>query len=133
MFSVLNSALLYILYSLALSISCSFATKKFIMFIFQLFSFFVPTFQGLYPESHGIVSNIFYDSKLKDTFLYYDVSSFSQSKWWGGEPVSEPTWQMARENKWTHGWGWKREREREKRRGIFLGERTSMWVDVTNT
>ena len=42
---------------------------------------------GLHPESHGIVSNVFYDPVLDDTFYYTDISSSGQAKWWGGEPV----------------------------------------------
>ncbi|KAJ3174441.1 hypothetical protein HK101_010963 [Irineochytrium annulatum] len=42
---------------------------------------------GLYPESHGIVGNVFYDPDMNDTFVYVDSSKNSQSKWWGGEPL----------------------------------------------
>ncbi|KAJ3046273.1 hypothetical protein HDV00_000086 [Rhizophlyctis rosea] len=42
---------------------------------------------GLYPESHGIVANVFYDPKLNDTFIYSDTSRNSNGKWWGGEPI----------------------------------------------
>ncbi|OMJ30281.1 putative pyrophosphatase/phosphodiesterase [Smittium culicis] len=41
---------------------------------------------GLYPESHGIVGNTFYDSSLNDTFSYTSPKSVD-SKWWGGEPI----------------------------------------------
>jgi len=41
---------------------------------------------GLRPESHGIVSNCFFDPKYNETFLVTS-STTSQSKWWGGEPV----------------------------------------------
>ncbi|OMJ08080.1 putative pyrophosphatase/phosphodiesterase [Smittium culicis] len=41
---------------------------------------------GLYPESHGIVGNTFYDSSLNDTFSYTSPES-TDSKWWGGEPI----------------------------------------------
>lgn len=40
--------------------------------------------QGLYPESHGIVDNHFYDKTLKDSFSLGDTDP----KWWQGEPVS---------------------------------------------
>jgi predicted AlkP superfamily pyrophosphatase or phosphodiesterase len=42
---------------------------------------------GLYPESHGIVANIFHDPKLNDTFVYIDSVKNAESKWWGGEPL----------------------------------------------
>lgn len=41
---------------------------------------------GLYPESHGVVGNTFWDPELKEEF-YYTHSSAMQSKWWGGEPI----------------------------------------------
>ncbi|KAI8843598.1 alkaline-phosphatase-like protein [Chytridium lagenaria] len=42
---------------------------------------------GLYPESHGIVANVFFDPRLNDTFVYVDSEKNGQSKWWGGEPL----------------------------------------------
>ncbi|KAJ1844148.1 hypothetical protein LPJ73_005258, partial [Coemansia sp. RSA 2703] len=43
---------------------------------------------GLYPGTHGIVSNVFYDSQLNDTFVYKDMRKNTESKWWeGGEPI----------------------------------------------
>ena len=42
---------------------------------------------GLYPESHGIVSNIMYDPMLKD---YFNMS-ITDPKWWWGKGV-EPIW-----------------------------------------
>ena len=41
---------------------------------------------GLYPESHGIVSNSFYDPILNDSFNYQSDLSNKDGKWWGGEP-----------------------------------------------
>ncbi|KAG9296315.1 hypothetical protein G9A89_014907 [Geosiphon pyriformis] len=41
---------------------------------------------GLYPESHGIVGNDFYDPHLNDSFLYTNPGSLDK-KWWGGEPL----------------------------------------------
>ena len=43
--------------------------------------------QGLYPESHGIISNSFYDSQLKRFFYIGNPDAFD-SVWWDGEPVS---------------------------------------------
>ena len=40
--------------------------------------------QGLYPESHGIVDNYFYDKVLVDSFYLGN----NDPKWWLGEPVS---------------------------------------------
>ncbi|KAK7205877.1 type I phosphodiesterase [Myxozyma melibiosi] len=42
---------------------------------------------GLYPSSHGIVGNTFYDPDLQEEFNYHDPSHSIQSKWWGGEPL----------------------------------------------
>lgn len=42
---------------------------------------------GLYPESHGIVGNYFWDPVLNDTFMYTDPKHSLDSKWWGGEPI----------------------------------------------
>ena len=42
--------------------------------------------QGLHPESHGIVANSFYDTKLKDKFKISGATAL-ESKWWKGEPV----------------------------------------------
>jgi hypothetical protein len=43
--------------------------------------------QGLYPESHGIVNNNFYDTELKEKFFVRSPNA-TDSKWWEGEPVS---------------------------------------------
>jgi predicted AlkP superfamily pyrophosphatase or phosphodiesterase len=42
---------------------------------------------GLYPESHGIVSNEFYDPITGAKFHYQNASVTEQSIWWGGEPI----------------------------------------------
>ena len=42
---------------------------------------------GLYPESHGIVSNTFWDPDLKEEFVYTNKASSMQSKWWNAEPL----------------------------------------------
>lgn len=42
---------------------------------------------GLYPESHGIVSNTFWDPGLKEQFTYANDSVSMVPKWWGGEPI----------------------------------------------
>ena len=42
---------------------------------------------GLYPESHGIVGNSFYDPKLKDYFSYNSQDNLKESKWWLAEPI----------------------------------------------
>jgi hypothetical protein len=34
-----------------------------------------------------VVSNVYYDPNLNDTFVYTDPAKNSESKWWGGEPV----------------------------------------------
>ena len=40
--------------------------------------------QGLYPDSHGIVDNNFYDKVLVEQYKISD----NDPKWWLGEPVS---------------------------------------------
>ncbi|KAK6859873.1 pyrophosphatase/phosphodiesterase [Apiospora arundinis] len=41
---------------------------------------------GLYPESHGVVGNTFWDPELQAEFYYTDPSRSMQPKWWNGEP-----------------------------------------------
>ena len=41
---------------------------------------------GLYPESHGVVGNTFWDPDLKAEFYYTDPKRSMDPKWWGGEP-----------------------------------------------
>lgn len=41
---------------------------------------------GLYPESHGIVGNTFWDEELQEEFFYTNPDAM-QPKWWGGEPI----------------------------------------------
>jgi len=42
---------------------------------------------GLYPESHGVVGNTFWDPELKEEFYYTDPERSMQPKWWQAEPV----------------------------------------------
>ena len=43
---------------------------------------------GLYPESHGVVGNSFWDPDLKEEFYYTDPARSLDPKWWaGGEPI----------------------------------------------
>lgn len=42
---------------------------------------------GLYPESHGIVGNSFWDPELQDNFYYTDPTKSLQAKWWQAEPI----------------------------------------------
>ncbi|KAJ2414090.1 hypothetical protein H4218_004092 [Coemansia sp. IMI 209128] len=59
---------------------------------------------GLYPGSHGMVSNEFYDSVLNDTFSYKDAKKNLESRWWeGGEPIwvtAEKQGQISAINMW---------------------------------
>lgn len=41
---------------------------------------------GLYPESHGVVGNTFWDPELEAEFFYTDPDRSLHPKWWGGEP-----------------------------------------------
>ncbi|KAI4272415.1 MAG: hypothetical protein L6R38_006619 [Xanthoria sp. 2 TBL-2021] len=42
---------------------------------------------GLYAESHGIVSNTFWDPELEEHFTYANDTISMVPKWWGGEPL----------------------------------------------
>jgi predicted AlkP superfamily pyrophosphatase or phosphodiesterase len=42
---------------------------------------------GLYPESHGIVGNTFWDPELQAEFYYTDPARSMQGQWWAGEPL----------------------------------------------
>ncbi len=42
---------------------------------------------GLYPESHGVVGNSFWDPDLEEEFLYTDPLRSMQAKWWTAEPL----------------------------------------------
>ena len=42
---------------------------------------------GLRPESHGIVSNNFYDPTLKRSFAMSSPVNNTEGVWWGGEPI----------------------------------------------
>ncbi|OAP55344.1 hypothetical protein AYL99_10317 [Fonsecaea erecta] len=42
---------------------------------------------GLYPESHGVVGNQFWDPALEEEFWYTNVEVSMQPKWWNGEPL----------------------------------------------
>ena len=40
----------------------------------------------MYPESHGVVGNTFWDPALQSEFYYTDPDRSLEPKWWGGEP-----------------------------------------------
>ncbi|GAA5823294.1 hypothetical protein JCM11251_007556 [Rhodosporidiobolus azoricus] len=42
---------------------------------------------GLYPSSHGIVANDFWDPKLQKEFVYTEPGKSWEGEWWGGEPI----------------------------------------------
>lgn len=42
---------------------------------------------GLYPESHGIVGNSFFDPTIEKEFYYTDPARSHSASWWGGEPI----------------------------------------------
>ncbi|KAG0280218.1 hypothetical protein BGZ95_010896 [Linnemannia exigua] len=44
---------------------------------------------GLYPSSHGIVANTFFDPKFNQDFNYKIPDKSWDPKWWGGEPIWE--------------------------------------------
>jgi predicted AlkP superfamily pyrophosphatase or phosphodiesterase len=43
---------------------------------------------GLYPESHGIVGNTFWDPVIEKEFYYTDPARSMTPEWWNAEPVS---------------------------------------------
>lgn len=47
---------------------------------------------GMYPESHGIVGNQFWDPHFEEGFVYTKTSISMQSKWWEN---AEPIWETA--------------------------------------
>jgi len=42
---------------------------------------------GLYPESHGVVGNTFWDPEMEEEFFYTDPARSMQPKWWQAEPI----------------------------------------------
>jgi predicted AlkP superfamily pyrophosphatase or phosphodiesterase len=46
---------------------------------------------GLYPESHGVVGNTFWDPDTKKEFWYTDPARSMKPEWWRAEPV----WELA--------------------------------------
>lgn len=42
---------------------------------------------GLYPSSHGIVANDFYDPAISKEFVYTEPGQSWDAEWWGGEPI----------------------------------------------
>lgn len=42
---------------------------------------------GLYPQSHGIVNNIFFDNETGVVFDFQQSSSMSDARFWKGEPI----------------------------------------------
>lgn len=42
---------------------------------------------GLIPEAHGIVGNVFYDSKMDKTFTFTDPVGSKDPRWWLGDPL----------------------------------------------
>lgn len=68
---------------------------------------------GLYPESHGIVGNTFWDPNLKKEFYYTDPARSLGKEWWGGEPIwatAERQGMKSAVHMWpglevTNGWG----------------------------
>ncbi|KAI8643750.1 alkaline-phosphatase-like protein [Parasitella parasitica] len=50
---------------------------------------------GLYPETHGIVGNLFYDPTLDAVFSHSNSTITSDRRWWKGEPI----WTTSRMNR----------------------------------
>ena len=53
---------------------------------------------GLYPESHGVVGNTFWDPDMKKEFYYTDPNRSMQPYWWS---QGQPLWVTAEEQKVT--------------------------------
>ena len=49
---------------------------------------------GLYPESHGIVGNSFFDPASQEEYYYTNRTSSTKPFWYGGSPI----WSVAEEN-----------------------------------
>ncbi|KAG0265530.1 hypothetical protein BG011_004558 [Mortierella polycephala] len=65
---------------------------------------------GLYPSSHGIVANMFYDPVLDDDFNYRIPDKSWDPKWWGGEPIWETAVQQNQRSgviMWPGGESWR--------------------------
>lgn len=41
---------------------------------------------GLYPESHGIIANHFYDPTWNESYSIHDPKTVTDGKWYGGDP-----------------------------------------------
>lgn len=52
-------------------------------YVHRLLTFIFISYQGLYPESHGIIANKMFDPKTKRMFKMSSI----ESEWWGGEPL----------------------------------------------
>jgi predicted AlkP superfamily pyrophosphatase or phosphodiesterase len=59
-----------------------------------LIGWLIGSVTGLYPESHGIVSNTMYDPQLNATFTLSDKTQVRDGRWWLGEPI----WATAAKN-----------------------------------
>lgn len=42
---------------------------------------------GLYPEHHGIIANVMFDTTLNQRFAIADTAVTHDPRWWGGEPL----------------------------------------------
>ncbi|HET8625679.1 MAG TPA: ectonucleotide pyrophosphatase/phosphodiesterase, partial [Gemmatimonadales bacterium] len=42
---------------------------------------------GLWPEHHGVVSNMMWDSTIGYRFTFTSARAVSDSRWWAGEPI----------------------------------------------
>jgi predicted AlkP superfamily pyrophosphatase or phosphodiesterase len=54
---------------------------------------------GLYPESHGVVGNTFWDPDTKKEFWYTDPARSMKPEWWRAEPI----WELAEKEDVTSG------------------------------
>lgn len=58
---------------------------------------------GLYPESHGLVGNTFWDPHTEKEFYYTDPERSMKPEWWNAEPIWE-TAELAKVSTAIHMW-----------------------------
>lgn len=49
---------------------------------------------GMYPSSHGLIDNSFYDPRRDETYSMYNSTMVADSSWYGGVPL----WSLAEKN-----------------------------------
>ena len=74
---------------------------------------------GLYPETHGIIDNEFYDPATGEKFTNKIPKHFNDPKWWHGDPL----WSTVKsQNEISASMFWVGNAIRDKKRGASLSE-----------